>query len=39
MLYIINGITDFPQNKIILYGARNLNEFKAKHAVYEKGIG
>lgn len=33
--YIINGIHDKNENKAILYGASNFNEFKAKLKIYE----
>lgn len=34
--YIINGINDRQENKLILYGCKNLIEFKDKLKVYEK---
>lgn len=34
--YIIDGIDDQPSNKSILYGAKNVKEFKEKLKAYEK---
>lgn len=34
--YVINGIIDSPSNKIILYGAKSVSEFKEKLKYYEK---
>ncbi|GBN12277.1 hypothetical protein AVEN_66316-1 [Araneus ventricosus] len=35
MHYVIKGINDRQENKTILYGCKNLNEFKEKLKVYE----
>lgn len=34
--YVIDGIDDQSMNKGILYGARNMQEFKEKLKIYEK---
>ncbi|XP_071052496.1 uncharacterized protein [Onthophagus taurus] len=34
--YIIDGITDDEVNKTVLYGAKCMNDFKAKLKIYEK---
>ncbi|KAK9754475.1 hypothetical protein QE152_g1203 [Popillia japonica] len=34
--YVINGIADDDPNKIVLYGSRNLNDFKSKLKDYEQ---
>lgn len=34
--YLINGIHDIHSNKVILYGAHNLREFKDKLRIYEE---
>ena len=36
MQYIIDGIQDESANKVMLYGAKNFNEFKEKLKLYEK---
>ena len=36
MQYIINGLNDRPENKLILYGCKNLREFRDKLKIYEK---
>lgn len=33
--YIIDGISDIPSNKIVLYGAKSFVEFKEKARLYE----
>ncbi|GBO22891.1 Transposon Tf2-9 polyprotein [Araneus ventricosus] len=34
--YVINGIPDLSNNKIILYGCKSIPEFKEKLKIYEK---
>lgn len=34
--YVIDGIDDQSMNKGVLYGARNMREFKEKLKIYEK---
>lgn len=33
--YVINGIRDRPENKVLLYGAKSLKELKTKLKIYE----
>lgn len=35
IFYLIQGINDKPENKVLLYGAKSLKEFKEKLEIYE----